>query len=417
MQVNKINEFKFYFKIIPLFFGFVSSQKLILGGEIYLGEIFAIIYLFVNYNKIKIDKSTKLSIVLGVIWAFCQFFSDQINNVEVMNSIKGVGAPIIFIATLTALVVYLRHNIQRLPSFLIGFYLGFVPGFIIAPEVYFQDNPWKWGVGGVILGLYSVYFTFFIKSKNFYYLMFFIIILGVIGIINDARGLSLFPIFAGILYMASRSKSLNIIINKLKGNFFGTKITLIIILLIFFVNAAATAMFSSSWIIDKLPQESANKFLMQASGDYGVLLGGRTEIFASISAFLDKPFLGHGSWAKDNSGYSDLMLAKLFNSGYLESADVSYSSDLIPVHSYLMGAMVWSGIGGGLFWLFLIRWLLKSFVENINILGFYFYNGLISIIWSIMFSPFGAAARWDSAVFIGVYISYLLATPKHNYKI
>src|SRR6202035_2872211 len=44
-------------------------------------------------------------------------------------------------------------------------------------------------------------------------------------------------------------------------------------------------------------EESENeKFLGQAEGDYGVLVGGRPETLVAIQAIRDSPIIGHGSF-------------------------------------------------------------------------------------------------------------------------
>ena len=94
--------------------------------------------------------------------------------------------------------------------------------------------------------------------------------------------------------------------------------------------------------------------------------------------------------------------------------EANYNTDLIPVHSYLMGGLVWAGVGGGLFWIVMSRWLLIEFIKNFRFLGFYFYNGIIELFWNIMFSPFGASARWSTVIFIAALYCYSRHLSKHG---
>jgi hypothetical protein len=220
--------------------------------------------------------------------------------------------------------------------------------------------------------------------------------------------LGVFPLLSAITFILLRKKIFAALLNQIDGKNSVLKLIFIVVTLIVSMNLIFTAIFSSSFVLNALSEESASKIRSQASGDYGLLLGGRTEVFASINAFLDKPLLGHGSWAKDNSGYNDLMFSKLIEAGYADRVNLQTANQLIPVHSYLMGSLVWSGIGGGLFWLYVLRWLILKFILNFQLIGFYFYNGFILIIWNILFSPFGASARWDSAVFIAALSAYTL---------
>lgn len=414
---KKINLRKFPLRPSVVFIGFIASQKLNFAGEFYIGEILSLIYILINFQKIKAGRAIKTILVMGAIWSLCQFISDQLNDTEFFDSFKGVGAPLVFVSTIVALSMFFIRDIRRMPSFLLGVYLGYITEFIFFQNEYFSGNPWKWGIGLFVLGIFSIYFTFFLERKRILYLITFVVGFSIIGLLNDSRSMAIFPIFATIAYIYLRNRHVSKFLKIFRGRFAITKLAVVIFTLLFMLNAAFTAIFSSSWVLDKLPAESAKKFQMQAGGDYGALLGGRNEILVSSAAFLDKPFFGHGSWAKDKSGYHDKLSELRYNLGYSENSNSSYKSDLIPAHSYFMGALVWAGIGGGLFWLFMIRWLLFQFLMNFEYLGFYFYNGLIAIMWDIMFSPFGANARWIAAAFIASMYCYSKYVSKNKVTI
>ena len=82
------------------------------------------------------------------------------------------------------------------------------------------------------------------------------------------------------------------------------------------------------------------------------------------------------------------------------------ASPLIPSHSYLMGALVWSGIFGGLFWIVLLYVVFKRFLRTLGQLPLYFYIGMLGLVWDVLFSPFGASARWNTAVFLAAFLAY-----------
>lgn len=404
LQKNVIKNFTF--RPSAVFVGFLASQKLSFAGEFYIGEILSLIYILINFQRIKAGRPIKTLLFMGFLWSVCQFISDQINQTAFFDSFKGVGAPIVFVSTIVALSMFFIRDIRRMPSFLLGVYLGYITEFVFFQNEYFAGNPWKWGLGLFVLGIFSIYFTFFLTKKRNSYLIFFVAAFLIVGLLNDSRSMAIFPIFATIAYILLRSRRFGKVLRVFRGKFAITKLAAVIFTLLFTLNTAFTAIFSSSWILDKLPADSAKKFQMQAGGEYGALLGGRNEVLVSTIAFLDKPFFGHGSWAKDKAGYSDKLSELRYDLGYAENSNSSYKSDLIPAHSYFMGALVWAGIGGGLFWLFMIRWLLIQFLNNFEYLGFYFYNGLIAIMWDIMFSPFGANARWIAATFVASLYCY-----------
>ncbi|AZP71815.1 hypothetical protein EJJ20_20720 [Pseudomonas poae] len=157
---------KMTLRLTPLLIGFVASQKLALGGEFYIGEILALIYLAINLGSLKLEKSTTALIAFGIIWATCQFISDQVNQSDAVDSLKGVGAPLIFLSTFIALSIYFDRDNRRMPSFLIGAYLGAIPQFILFPSEYFLGNAWKWGIGQLVIALFATVYTFFIARKK-----------------------------------------------------------------------------------------------------------------------------------------------------------------------------------------------------------------------------------------------------------
>lgn len=396
--------FSVCFKTLAL--GIISAQKINLGGEIYAGEIIAIIYLLLNLRKPRIGKPLRLLLIFGVLWSACQFISDQANNTATLDSIKGIAAPLVFIGSITGLAIFFTFRLRRLPSFIFGASLGLIPGLIINPGEYFASNPWKWGIGQLTLSLALIYFTFFLKNKKTIYLLLFSVFFSAISLLNDSRSLAIFPLLAILTYIATQKKLISPALKIFQGKFSTTKVTVFLAAALLCTNALFTAIFSSNLILDSLPEESARKFKMQAAGEYGVLLGGRNELLISIEAFLDKPFLGHGSWAKDNSGYQERLATLSYTLGYADTDKVYSAHDLIPVHSFMMGALVWAGIAGGIFWIYIMRWLISAFTTNIQHLGIYYFSGVITLMWDIMFSPFGASSRWSSALFLSALYCY-----------
>ena len=143
-----------------------------------------------------------------------------------------------------------------------------------------------------------------------------------------------------------------------------------------------------------LGEDARQRYEQQALGAFGILLGGRTEIYASSRAILDSPWLGHGSWAR-NPYYSGLLLD-------LETAmvyEISYTaaeSDRIPTHSHLFGAWVEAGIVGAIFWLWVL-WLFVRVLSNLYVVRepltpLVAFVGIL-VLWDTLFSPYGADRR------------------------
>jgi hypothetical protein len=151
-------------------------------------------------------------------------------------------------------------------------------------------------------------------------------------------------------------------------------------------------------------EEAQAKNEAQTTGG-GILLGGRPEIQVSSRAVMESPILGHGSWAKDKKYeemLSDIMVERGMRGNLREVEGLT--EGLIPTHSHLMGAWVWAGILGAVFWAYLF-WLVIRGIVCISILRpsmapIYAYL-LVEYVWSILFSPFGSTLRiYESLVIV-----------------
>lgn len=118
-----------------------------------------------------------------------------------------------------------------------------------------------------------------------------------------------------------------------------------------------------------------------------LLLEGRASTVVATEAIGDRPLLGFGSWAKDETNkYGDFY-------AYLREKDnFVHPLGIIPVHSVILAAWVWSGIIGFLGMLkvattmyraFLVSFLVKSSLSPV--INVYF----IASMWAILFSPIG----------------------------
>ena len=147
-----------------------------------------------------------------------------------------------------------------------------------------------------------------------------------------------------------------------------------------------------------LGQGAQETYEEQSSGKYGVLLGGRTELLATLPAIYDSPILGHGSWAKEPL-YIILQNQALARLGYKIAwniADENLREGLIPTHSYLFSAWVDGGILGAVFWgwVFVLtaRVLLRVYPDTAVLLPVIAFLAFL-MLWDILFSPYGTPGR------------------------
>ncbi|GAC16445.1 hypothetical protein [Aliiglaciecola lipolytica] len=391
-----------------LFAGIISSQKITFFGEIYIGELICGLVVLLNLKNIKLSSFTKQIIILLFIWFFVQIFSDIINNTDLLKSLKGILIPVFVLVIYLGLDTYFRDKAKYLFPYLIGVFIGFaLTRFIIGSEE-FQSNPWKWGVGSCVALCFFMFLDFkIIKNKQFYLLIGALFLIS-LCFANSSRALAGF-IFIPTLICLFTFNFCNL--NKLnmvnKSVTFQLSFYLFILFSIVIFDRILYLLFTFEPFLDLLPIEDAFKYSIQAQSQWGVILGGRTELLISLKAFFDAPLFGHGSWA-ENSFYKFAHLKLIDDSGGalmdLRTAELNTKTLLIPTHSYLMGAIVWGGFFAGLFWLRILGLLISGFLKPdiLNSPLKLFIS--VSLIWNILFSPFGADARWLSTVLLWLYV-------------
>ncbi len=402
---------RFRFMAPPFLLGAIAAQHVNVVGELYLGELLgALLLLPIFLRRSRLSGVERRLLFLAVLWAGAQALSDIYNHTAVSDSLKGVFAPLVFMATILGLSVYFRANLARMPSFLLGMALGAIVSLAAFPTEYYSNNFWKFGVGGTILTTFSVHYSFFLNRERYVWLITGVVSFFLISLYYDSRFIAVLPVLSAVVYMLLRSDKAERFFEFFKGNWGMVRLLPLIIVAAFTLNLGATALFTTHFVLSRISPAAAQKYETQARGSFGLLLGGRSELLVSTQAFLDKPMLGHGSWAKDTAGYRQAYVERYYELGYTQSNQQAVTGGLIPTHSYLMGALVWSGLLGGLFWMVLLWTVARMFLGVAGRLPFYFYVGLVGLLWDVLFSPFGASARWSSAVFLAAFLAWSRAT-------
>lgn len=395
-----------------LFFmlGMISSQKITFFGEVFIGEILCAGILFFNLKTVRIFKGGRPLLIFLGVWFLAQLLSDLVNQTEFIKAVKGILAPVFVAIILIGLTTIFHKRYGQLPLYIIGVFIGMWLSRVIGSE-YYQSNPWKWGLGGSVVLCFFTWLEFYCKKNRHAYLLFGSVIFVVISMFNSSRSMAMFIVATCSLVLAARwIKEMRVYIrmgSSLLGFF---QFVLFILLSIFLVDRLVAVLFSYGPFLDLLPPLDALKYQTQAESKWGVILGGRTELLVSLEAFFDAPILGHGSWP-ENSYYTYGLLDMVDASGGslmdLNVAESNVKSFLIPTHSYLMGAVVWGGFFAGLFWLRVIKQFSEGFLNPKVITSPLLSYITIWLLWGVLFSPFGADARWFSTLLIWVYFTLL----------
>ncbi len=393
-------------RIFYCLFGFLLSQKINLGGDLYLGEVFFSLFLLFNIKNIRLSTELKRLLLLLFVWCFAQLLSDIINQTETIKMIKGVLSPV-FVG-----VILIGHNLlfspryRYLPLYLLGFTVGITFNRFINGHEYFLYNPWKWGLGISVLLCFLIWNEFYCpRNRKRAYMLVFSIPYILICLANSSRMVPGMVLIMTMIVCFSNSLSASRFYQHFQKSRSGVlQFFIMAIGVVYLADTFFVWIFTYEPFLSSLSAADAFKFQIQASSDYGFFIGGRHEIMVSMQAYLDKPLFGHGSWP-ENSKYPIDLIYLVNQIGASLNSDINSSinglqSDLIPTHSYIMGALVWGGFFAGLFWLRVLYKLFSGFLDGNIITSALLLFLSFSLIWSIIFSPFGADSRWISSVFL-----------------
>ena len=119
---------------------------------------------------------------------------------------------------------------------------------------------------------------------------------------------------------------------------------------------------------------------------FELLTLGRSDVAVGLAASFERPFLGYGSWAEDQTGeYKAMQSAITERFGY--SGD---GRNYIPAHSVLFGAWLWAGILGLVGMALVGLTMMRLFIRSLGV-GSPFVPALciyfLDAVWAFFFSP------------------------------
>jgi hypothetical protein len=344
-------------------------------------------------------KWPKWLIVLMLSWLFAQIVTDAIRATPFHDWARGWSKIAFLTLNFSALYMLLSLRRSRMIIFASGVALGQILEFFITPNIYAEGDPWKFGVGHAVT-LVAVLCT---QTRVFRVVPLATeALLTSVALLNLQLGFrSLALICVATLAFVLVQRYSKVLSTRRRINFkvIGT-LGLVIV-----AGVAAAQGYEYIALKGWLGDEVREKYELQSSGTFGILLGGRAELLGSTQAIIDSPIIGHGSWAK-NPTYAALLVDQLLELGY--ESPQREETDLIPTHSYLLGAWVESGIIGAIFWFFVLAFLLKVLLflfrtrDAISPLAAFV---IFELTWNILFSPFGAEARFNTAFYLVLLVS------------
>jgi hypothetical protein len=345
------------------------------------------------------DRQYLMFYILAGGWFLGTQIADTYNGIPAFNRMKGTARVAFFIFDFMALAIFINNKTRRI----VIFALSIAAVLIIASLMFSAEFMlrWKFGVSqglAIIALLGSSYYY----ARRRYRICFLIsLVLAGLNLRYGFRSQLGVHFVAMVLIWPLSAQARNLP----GGSRTVQAKTRILLLLV----VAAAAGYAANAAIKYAAQrgffeESENeKFLGQAEGDYGVLVGGRPETLVAIQAIRDSPIIGHGSFPYGLK-YMQLKQDIQYEHGYSDSDDpeqVDYP--VIPTHSHLTLAWVEGGILGGICWIYILiltlRALLRLSTLHPPLAPLYSYL-LVGFVWDILYSPFGSVNRIRAAFYI-----------------
>jgi hypothetical protein len=349
------------------------------------------------------QKPMPILLALGLFWLIAQITTDLIRNTPPEDYFRGWLKICFVLANFTVVWLVVCTSQRRFVLYGVGLAIGTLLSFYMHPSEDALSAPWKFGIGIPVTMLVALFAAQFRKHRYLGILLP-LTLLAVVHAFEDFRILAVISFISAIysLFLMSANREQ-----------FGRSRLALLALTVAGGIMAFTVVYSHYAELGVFGEYAQQKLEAQ-SGEGGLLLGGRSEILASGPAILDSPLLGHGSWARDST-YGAILVDRRADLGY-KSFQSGKSDDLIPTHSYLFGSWVDAGVMGGVFWLFMLGFTLKTILSASGtepLLPLFAFLGLM-LSWDTLFSPLGTPTRFVAPYFMAAMVvlrSFRTTTP------
>lgn len=403
--------------VLTIVLGLLGGIKFRFIGTFYASEILILIICFlVTWKPLFSNKYSSNIFKLAVFWLISATITDTYINNTFINSLKGEFNIIFFILQFPIIYWLLYDKPTRFLYYIIAVGIVSIPNLYLFGPEYDEDNAGAMGeniwlfyamVPVAVAIISSLYYKKKINDKTCCILM---AGFGIYMLFHNSRNVFLTMSMASILmYQIGKYNGLCKFdrIKIFSHNIFATFLLLLI--------GAAIVNTSYSFLASNriLGDYAYYKYLRQSKAD-NILEGGRSQTLLGIELIKQSPIIGYGCFAKDEDDSFHKEYAKKHNKKYVKPLN----ERRMPAHSHIVGAWMENGIGGGLFWLYILS-LMWRFFKNGAIL--YVPKLLPAVLmtftatcWDILFSPFGS--RVPTTFFLMyisiVYLDYKKSIPQ-----
>ena len=382
--------------------GLLYPITLRVWGIVRIGEIVAIllgIYILVKdghlYMKIKPFR------ILVFLYCLCLIaipISDWVNQVEVVDAIKGLGSFIFLLPFFFVGMWLLSDDFSRIKYFVIACTVAqwlvflFLPQFSYDSSMFLDVEPvtikdklslneelFAYQYAPLVLVFLCLFY-----SKHKKLLSVLLLPISLFFLFGGSRNLFLVYACAGILLLMQHNINES---NKIEKILLFRKRIVGVILGLLLI--AWSVNFSYAYLAQNgfLGEIAQWKYEHQAQKG-NIFIGGRPHFFIGTYAAVKEPIWGYGSYAKDVDG-----IASEFARKYGVKLDFETSShELIPTHSHIIYYWVCNGIMTLPFWIFviynLVIFILRGNWSWCLSQSAYYLIVSLSLLWAVFFSPY-----------------------------
>jgi hypothetical protein len=396
--------------VLAVIVGIGTEFTVHLVGELYISEILLLLvfpFLLVLRGKRALRPELKTIYSLMGLWLIGLAVSDAYNHIDTYDRMRGAAIIVFFAINLLCMSMLLGGNKRRMMIYFIGLIVGSLASCKLQPSPAFDDYPWKFGYSFGTIQLVMLTASYFYDRRRYGISTIFIFGICAVNLLVNYRSpvLDILVVFV-LVYpvIPERMGGIQILPRS--------SVARLVVLAVLAVVAGQTAGAMVNFVTRAgLVNEEAQAKNEAQQKDGGLLLGGRPEFVIGLRAALERPIIGHGSWAKDYK-YLEMLQDMEVETGTLDySGDFEAGTNgLIPAHSGIVTAWIWAGIAGLIFWVYM-AWYILNAISRVAIIRpplapFYMWF-LISTWWDIFFSPFAANRRIIDAVLI-VFVADLM---------
>lgn len=400
---------------IAAILGFGVSFSVHLIGNLQISEILLVLLLpffLLTRGRRILRPDLRPILLLLLFWLIGQILTDVYRHTVPHDWIRGDALIVFFGINLIGFVILLGRNFHRQVIFVAAFSAGSLLQARFMPPL--GEPDWKFGYSTGTIMLVVLASCYFYGRRR--YLVTGLLLAGILGInlLLNYRSPVLFLLVTIALLLPVLPERVGTV--RLLPPPGSVSRVFVLAAIALSAGGAANVLVHFVTRAGLLGAHAEVKNKSEFRSGRSLLLSGRPEILVSSRAILDSPILGHGSWAQD---YKYFEMDYDLESQYQEEADLdtleAENEALIPTHSYLMGAWVWAGIAGAVFWLYILWITFRSIIWNALLRPHHaplFMWVLISSFWNILFSPFGNAARPFEALAILFALNLLESAPR-----